>query len=216
MVARGQDCPLPCACSARVGTKAGGDRSGAYPRALPTPVIAMADAGDGRLRGGPLRGGGQHPRPHRRRGQGPPRAHRAFGGHAMAAGLTLPTAGLAAFEAAFAAVAAAELGDRPPVRELVSDGELAPDALTLNTAESLRTAGPWGKGFPEPLFDGHFEVLDRRLVGERHLRLRLRPSRRRRWDHRGHRLRSGGCHGSGQRSGPPGLPPGCQRIPRVA
>ena len=98
-----------------------------------------------------------------------------FGGHAMAAGLTLPAAHLADFAAAFAAVARAELGDRPPVRELVSDGELAPACLNLETAESLRTAGPWGKGFPEPLFDGIFEVLDRRLVGERHLRLRLRP-----------------------------------------
>ena len=140
------------------------------------PVIALADAGDGRLRGSARSVEGVNIRDlidivdkaH-------PGLIERFGGHAMAAGLTLPATGLAAFETAFAAVAAAELGDRPPVRELVSDGELAPGCLTLDTAESLRTAGPWGKGFPEPMFDGHFEVLDRRIVGERHLRLRLRP-----------------------------------------
>jgi single-stranded-DNA-specific exonuclease len=139
------------------------------------PVIALADAGDGRLRGSARSVEGVNIRDlidivdkaH-------PGLIERFGGHAMAAGLTLPATGLAAFETAFAAVAVAELGDRPPVRELVSDGELAPGCLTLDTAESLRTAGPWGKGFPEPMFDGHFEVLDRRIVGERHLRLRLR------------------------------------------
>jgi single-stranded-DNA-specific exonuclease len=48
--------------------------------------------------------------------------------------------------------------------------------MDLSTAELLHEAGPWGKGFPEPLFDGRFEVLDWRIVGERHLKLRLRPS----------------------------------------
>ena len=63
------------------------------------------------------------------------------------------------------------------MRELVSDGELAPACFNLDTAESLRTAGPWGKGFPAPLFDGLFEVVDCRLVGgEAHLKLRLRPA----------------------------------------
>ena len=140
------------------------------------PVIALADAGEGRLRGSARSVEGVNIRDLI---DAVDKAHpgliERFGGHAMAAGLTLPAAGLAAFEVAFAAVAAAELGNRPPLRELVSDGELAPDCLTLDTAESLRTAGPWGKGFPEPMFDGHFEVLDRRIVGERHLRLRLRP-----------------------------------------
>jgi single-stranded-DNA-specific exonuclease len=138
------------------------------------PVIALADAGNGRLRGSARSVDGVNIRDLI---DAVDKAHpgliERFGGHAMAAGLTLPAAGLAAFEAAFAAVAAAELGNRPPVRELVSDGELAQDCLTLDTAESLRTAGPWGKGFPEPMFDGHFEVLDRHIVGERHLRLRL-------------------------------------------
>src|SRR5690606_21227325 len=55
-----------------------------------------------------------------------------------------------------------------------SDGELAPALLCLESAELLREAGPWGQGFPEPVFDGVFEVLERRIVGEKHLKLRLR------------------------------------------
>ncbi len=141
------------------------------------PTIAFGDAGDGRLRGSARSVEAANIRDlidvvdkaH-------PGLIERFGGHAMAAGLTLPAGHLDDFAAAFAAAARAELGDRPPVRELVSDGELMPICLNLETAESLRTAGPWGKGFPEPLFDGIFEVMDRRLVGESHLRLRLRPA----------------------------------------
>ena len=139
------------------------------------PTIAFGDAGDGLLRGSARSVEAANIRDlidtvdkaH-------PGLIERFGGHAMAAGLTLAAGHLDTFTAAFAAAALAELGDRPPVRELVSDGELAPACLSLETAESLRTAGPWGKGFPEPLFDGVFEVLERRLVGESHLRLRLR------------------------------------------
>jgi single-stranded-DNA-specific exonuclease len=143
------------------------------------PVIALADAGEGRLRGSARSVEGVNIRDLIDLvDKASPGLIERFGGHAMAAGLTLPAVGLDAFEAAFAAVAAAELGDRPSVRELVSDGELPPDGLTLDTAETLRIAGPWGKGFPEPMFDGHFEVLDRRIVGERHLKLTLRPQGR--------------------------------------
>jgi single-stranded-DNA-specific exonuclease len=140
------------------------------------PTIAFGDAGDGRLRGSARSVEAVNIRDlidtvdkaH-------PGLIERFGGHAMAAGLTLPAGHLDAFAAAFAAAARAQLGDRPPVRELVSDGELPPACLNLEVAESLRTAGPWGKGFPEPLFDGIFEVTERRLVGEGHLRLNLRP-----------------------------------------
>ena len=57
---------------------------------------------------------------------------------------------------------------------VVSDGELAPEELSLVTAHALREAGPWGQAFPEPLFDGRFRVCDARTVGERHLRLEVR------------------------------------------
>ncbi|MFZ0788455.1 MAG: single-stranded-DNA-specific exonuclease RecJ, partial [Chromatiaceae bacterium] len=100
-----------------------------------------------------------------------------FGGHAMAAGLTLRAEGLPAFRAAFAEVVRAELGDLPPEREIRSDGELPAGLFSIETAEALRLGGPWGKGFPEPLFDGAFEVSSARLVGERHLKLRVRAGR---------------------------------------
>jgi single-stranded-DNA-specific exonuclease len=140
------------------------------------PVIAFGDAGDGVLRGSARSVEGLHMRDllHALDQRHPGLIER-FGGHAMAAGLTLPAAGLDRFRAAFEEEVRRELGDAPPERELVSDGELSPAALSLATAEALRLAGPWGKGFPEPLFDGQFAVQDARVVGERHLKLRLRP-----------------------------------------
>jgi len=102
-----------------------------------------------------------------------------FGGHAMAAGLTLAQAQLPAFEQAWQAHAASVLDDGLLQAELLSDGELRPQEFDRFHAEALRDGGPWGQGFPEPLFDGHFEVLDWRVVGERHLKLTLRhPDRR--------------------------------------
>jgi len=102
-----------------------------------------------------------------------------FGGHAMAAGLTLAQAQLAAFEQAWQAHAASVLDDGLLQAELLSDGELRPQEFDRFHAEALRDGGPWGQCFPEPLFDGHFEVLDWRVVGERHLKLTLRhPDRR--------------------------------------
>jgi len=98
-----------------------------------------------------------------------------FGGHAMAAGLSLRAEALDVFREVLVDEARRELGDTPPTRELSSDGELSVQAMNLDTAELLCVAGPWGKGFPEPLFDGRFQVLDQRVVGERHLKLRLQP-----------------------------------------
>lgn len=96
-----------------------------------------------------------------------------FGGHAMAAGMTLGRADLTVFTAAFqeavAAVAGAELFDEV----LETDGELAESDICLATAEQLSHRFPWGQGFPPPRFDGEFEVLAHRVVGERHLKLTL-------------------------------------------
>ncbi|HET6396674.1 MAG TPA: single-stranded-DNA-specific exonuclease RecJ, partial [Pseudoxanthomonas sp.] len=97
-----------------------------------------------------------------------------FGGHAMAAGLTLERGKLSAFEQAWQAHAARMLDDALLQAELLSDGELLPQELDRFHAEALRDGGPWGQGFPEPLFDGEFELLDWRVVGERHLRMQLR------------------------------------------
>lgn len=96
-----------------------------------------------------------------------------FGGHAMAAGLSLPRAAYADFSEAFVAEVArhAEAVDLQAVVE--SDGELAAADFDLETAAALRFAGPWGQHFPEPVFDGRFRVITQRLVGERHLKLVL-------------------------------------------
>jgi single-stranded-DNA-specific exonuclease len=98
-----------------------------------------------------------------------------FGGHAMAAGLSLPLARLDAFRAAFAAVLAVRLDPALLAADLLSDGELAPHEFDRGLAEALRLAGPWGQGFAEPLFDNAFAVKQWRVLGERHLKLVLVP-----------------------------------------
>ncbi len=97
-----------------------------------------------------------------------------FGGHAMAAGLSLAQARLPAFEAAFRQVAAQALDDSLLQAEWLSDGELLPEEFDRAHAEALRDGGPWGQGFPEPLFDGEFDLLDWRVVGGKHLKFSLR------------------------------------------
>ncbi|WP_397574320.1 single-stranded-DNA-specific exonuclease RecJ [Silanimonas sp.] len=96
-----------------------------------------------------------------------------YGGHAMAAGLSLDAANFDAFRVAFEAAVARRLTDELRESELWSDGELAPQELNRPTAEALRLAGPWGQGFPEPLFDGEFEVRSWRVLAERHLKFEL-------------------------------------------
>lgn len=96
-----------------------------------------------------------------------------FGGHAMAAGLSLPLAALAAFRTAWQAQVAGMLDPALLRAEVWSDGELRPEDFSRDNAIALRDGGPWGQGYPEPLFDGVFDVLSTRIVGERHLKLRL-------------------------------------------
>ena len=100
---------------------------------------------------------------------------RKFGGHAMAAGLTIERAAFAAFAAAFDEEVGRWLSEDDLCGTILSDGELAATDFTLEFAQALRDGGPWGSGFPEPIFDGVFEVLGRRIVGEKHLKLMLRP-----------------------------------------
>jgi single-stranded-DNA-specific exonuclease len=96
-----------------------------------------------------------------------------FGGHAMAAGLSLPLASLQAFREAWLAQVEAMLDPALLQAELWSDGELAAHEFDRTHAELLRHGGPWGQGYPEPLFDGEFDVAATRIVGERHLRFAL-------------------------------------------
>ncbi len=96
-----------------------------------------------------------------------------FGGHAMAAGLTLRRAHYAAFAAAFVAEVERHGRDLDLEAALESDGELAPSDFDLALAETLRLGGPWGQHFPEPLFDGRFRLVQQRLVAAKHLKLVL-------------------------------------------
>ena len=96
-----------------------------------------------------------------------------FGGHAMAAGLSLPLTNLAAFTERFNQLAEEALQGKPLAGELISDGELSVNELSLDFAQRLKDAGPWGQGFPEPLFDGEFALMDQRIVGEKHLKMML-------------------------------------------
>lgn len=98
----------------------------------------------------------------------------AFGGHSMAAGLSLSADRLETFNGAFQDEIRRMLDGDEPVNEIRTDGELAPDELDVALALALEGAGPWGQRFPEPLFDGHFEVVEQRIVGERHLKMVLR------------------------------------------
>ncbi len=99
-----------------------------------------------------------------------------FGGHAMAAGLTMPEEALAAFRTVFDAQCRALLDDDALARVIDSDGELAAREFAIETAQLIEAAGPWGQGFPEPRFDGAFEVIDLRPIGKdgNHVRYRLR------------------------------------------
>lgn len=98
-----------------------------------------------------------------------------FGGHAMAAGLSLEKARLPAFKQAFDGVVRAHLGDRGLDPVVDTDGSLERDELSLECAEEIERAGPWGQGFQEPVFDGQFALVQQKLVGEKHLKLVLAP-----------------------------------------
>jgi single-stranded-DNA-specific exonuclease len=97
-----------------------------------------------------------------------------FGGHAMAAGVRLPAVELEPFRAAFCAAVARHLGACEAGAVLWTDGPLEPGQMGLDLAEALHVAGPWGQGFPEPLFDNELAVLDQRVLKDAHLRLSLR------------------------------------------
>ncbi len=99
-----------------------------------------------------------------------------FGGHAMAAGLTIVKDRYDEFRRLAAESLEALYPDADFSGKLVTDGPLPGGALSLSFARELRAAGPWGSAFPEPLWNGDFEVLEQRTVGENHLKLRLRPA----------------------------------------
>ncbi|MBE8717337.1 single-stranded-DNA-specific exonuclease RecJ [Cellvibrio polysaccharolyticus] len=140
------------------------------------PVIIFADAGDGLIKGSARSVPGLHIRDAL---DAVAAKHsgllQKFGGHAMAAGMTLNRENFDAFSKAFDEEVRRHLDEDDLTAVLVSDGDLQPGDFNLNIASQLREAGPWGQHFPEPLFDGEFFILQQRLVGEKHLKLVLSP-----------------------------------------
>ena len=96
-----------------------------------------------------------------------------FGGHAMAAGLSIGADKLESFRAAFDTEVSRWMTQDDAIGVVLSDGELQISECSLETARQLRDAGPWGQGFPEPMFDGEFAVIDSRVLAERHLKLKV-------------------------------------------
>lgn len=98
-----------------------------------------------------------------------------FGGHAMAAGLSIREDKFAYFQKLFNHIVSDSLGEKDLQGIIWTDGELTPQFMNLDTAELLKQAGPWGQAFPEPVFDGEFKLLQQRLVGEKHLKMMIEP-----------------------------------------
>lgn len=140
------------------------------------PVIAFAPAGDGLLKGSGRSIQGLHMRDALERLDTLyPGMMLKFGGHAMAAGLSLEASRFEEFQQRFGDLVTEWLDPALLQGEVVSDGPLSPADMTLEVAEMLRDAGPWGQMFPEPLFDGRFRLLQQRIVGERHLKVMVEP-----------------------------------------
>ncbi|EMX6285873.1 MULTISPECIES: single-stranded-DNA-specific exonuclease RecJ [Providencia] len=140
------------------------------------PVIAFAPAGDGLLKGSGRSIQGVHMRDALERlNTLQPGIMQKFGGHAMAAGLTLHVDQFDAFKHHFELLMGELVQPEQLAGVIWSDGELSRHEFCLETAELIRESGPWGQAFPEPIFDGEFQLLQQRLVGERHLKLMLEP-----------------------------------------
>ncbi|MFH4482296.1 single-stranded-DNA-specific exonuclease RecJ [Vibrio diabolicus] len=140
------------------------------------PVIAFADGGEGTIKGSCRSIPGLHMRDALDfiDTQNPGLIIK-FGGHAMAAGLTIKEQDFERFSRLFDEVVKKELDEAALKGVIMSDGELKPEEFSMHVAEQLRSGGPFGQAFPEPIFDGEFKVLHQKLVGDKHLKLMLEP-----------------------------------------
>ena len=140
------------------------------------PVIVFASAGEGLLKGSGRSISGIHLKDvlEALAVQHPSLMER-YGGHAMAAGLTIREADYAEFRELFDAQIRSLTAGRLPGAEIITDGKLDFADISLEFAGEIENAGPWGQGFPEPLFDDVFTVVDARTVGDRHLKMKLLP-----------------------------------------
>jgi len=139
------------------------------------PVFAFARSGSGSLKGSGRSIAGFHLRDALAEiDAAAPGLIERFGGHAMAAGLTLNHENFDSFRTAIESLGRERLRPEQLAQRILTDGELDADELTLEVAVSLRDAGPWGQEFPEPLFEGRFELVKQRIVGEKHLKMTLK------------------------------------------
>ena len=138
------------------------------------PTIVFAQSGDGELKGSGRSIPGVHLRDALDRvATSTPHLITKFGGHAMAAGLSLSQDDLPRFREAFNRVVAQALKGSLPDQVTVTDGQLPESDLTLGLAEALESGGPWGQAFEAPSFEGVFTISDMRVVGDKHLKFRL-------------------------------------------
>lgn len=140
------------------------------------PVVVLADGEDGLIKGSARSIPGFHLRDALAElDSAAPHLMTKFGGHAMAAGLSLERSSIDEFRKLFEQICAAHLTPAQLQQRVETDGSLSSQDFTLELAQQLRMAGPWGQTFPEPSFVGDFLVLEQRLLKERHLKMWLKP-----------------------------------------
>lgn len=138
------------------------------------PVIAFADAGDNEIKGSARSIKGFHIRDALDTlAKSYPNLLQKFGGHAMAAGLSIEKKHFEQFSAAFDQIAQQTLAPEQLEAEILTDGSLEAESFSMDIAQLIINAGPWGQQFPEPQFEGEFDIIEQRLVGEQHLKLKL-------------------------------------------
>jgi len=141
------------------------------------PAIAFARDSDGMLKGSARSIAGVHIRDLLEAvSSAAPGLIARFGGHAMAAGLNLEEQHFGRFASLASEQLLALYPDADFSGTILIDGPLPPGHLSLDFARQLRAGGPWGAGFPEPVFAGEFSIIEQRIVGERHLKLRVAPA----------------------------------------
>jgi len=139
------------------------------------PVIVFAKVSDTEIKGSARSISGVHIRDVLDRiAKAHPELITKFGGHAMAAGLSIHLDHLERFKTEFNLAVEQMVDPDQLTAHIDSDGELPPEYFKLSVAALIHDASPWGQGFPEPLFDGEFELVDQRIVGQNHLKLLLR------------------------------------------
>ncbi|WP_371188722.1 single-stranded-DNA-specific exonuclease RecJ [Thalassotalea maritima] len=138
------------------------------------PTIVFADGDDGEIKGSARSIPGLHIRDLLEHIDSQhPELIVKFGGHAMAAGLTIKANQFKRFEQLFAEYASKQLTDDLLQGVILTDGELPAECFSEEFATLIKGAGPWGQSFPEPVFDNHFQLVQQRIVGDKHLKMVL-------------------------------------------